>query len=375
MILAESKSYTLTYSNTIDNFNNDLPKFQKSLDSFKILSQESSIMTSTEDESTNNISITLPPTVNHVVWDASTLNGATASGSELTKTASTGWGSGNGFSTQSINPSTGGGEIVFMKQVDAGVSGTIAGLTKTSSVSSGAFHGDYMMYWDWVYENNVWNVFNFPGVKKDVNNVFNFTGHSNTDVMKIKMDSNGLVTYYVNDVLIYTSTLTASGDYYFYGEVYNQNKKIFSANWGANPDPTRSTTGVISTGIQSPEEGGGCLIATAAYGSEMSPQVQLLREIRDNQLMNTESGSAFMSGFNELYYSFSPIIADYERENPLFKEAVKIAITPLISSLSLMESANSESEVLGLGLSVIALNLGMYLGVPAMIVIGIKKKF
>ncbi len=116
---------------------------------------------------------------------------------------------------------------------------------------------------------------------------------------------------------------------------------------------------------ESSEEGGGCLIATAAYGSELSPQVQLLREIRDNQLMNTESGTAFMSGFNELYYSFSPIIADMERENPMFKEAVKLSLTPMLSSLSLMENANSESEVLGLGLSVIALNLGMYIALPA----------
>jgi len=113
------------------------------------------------------------------------------------------------------------------------------------------------------------------------------------------------------------------------------------------------------------EEGGGCLIATATYGSELSPQVQLLREIRDNQLMNTESGSAFMSTFNDIYYSFSPVIADYERENPLFKEVVKVGLTPMLSSLSLMESANSESEVLGLGLSVIMLNLGMYIGLPA----------
>jgi len=52
MILVESKSYTLTYSNIVDNFNNDLPKFQQSLDSFKILSQESPIMTSSEDKST-----------------------------------------------------------------------------------------------------------------------------------------------------------------------------------------------------------------------------------------------------------------------------------------------------------------------------------
>jgi len=90
--------------------------------------------------------------------------------------------------------------------------------------------------------------------------------------------------------------------------------------------------------------------------------------------MNTESGSAFMGTFNDIYYSFSPIIADYERENPLFKEAVKIAITPMISSLSLMENANSESEVLGIGISVITLNLGMYLGVPAIIVVGIRKR-
>ena len=118
---------------------------------------------------------------------------------------------------------------------------------------------------------------------------------------------------------------------------------------------------------QQSEEGGGCLIATATYGSEMSQQVQQLRELRDNQLLQTQSGTAFMSTFNDIYYSFSPIIADYERENPYFKEAIKIVITPMISSLSLMESAESESEVLSIGLSVIMLNLGMYLGVPCLL--------
>jgi hypothetical protein len=125
---------------------------------------------------------------------------------------------------------------------------------------------------------------------------------------------------------------------------------------------------------QTIEEGGGCLIATATYGSEMATQVQQLRELRDNTLLNTESGTAFMGTFNDIYYSFSPIIADYEREHPMFKEAVKLAITPMISSLSLMENANSESEVLSIGISVIALNLGMYLGVPAIVVIGIRKR-
>jgi len=120
-----------------------------------------------------------------------------------------------------------------------------------------------------------------------------------------------------------------------------------------------------ATPQESSEEGGGCLIATATYGSELAPQVQMLREIRDNQLMNTESGSAFMSTFNEAYYSFSPYIADLERESPVFKEIVKAGLIPMISTLSIMESAETESEVLGLGLSVIALNLGMYIGLPA----------
>ena len=125
------------------------------------------------------------------------------------------------------------------------------------------------------------------------------------------------------------------------------------------------------------KESGGCLIATATYGSELAPQVQQLRELRDNSLLQTESGTQFMGMFNDVYYSFSPIIADYERENPVFREMVKIAITPMISSLSILNyvDMDSESEVLGYGISLILLNLGMYLGIPAVVIVGIKKRF
>ena len=122
------------------------------------------------------------------------------------------------------------------------------------------------------------------------------------------------------------------------------------------------------------KERGGCLIATAAFGSEMAPQVQFLREIRDNTVLKTESGTAFMTSFNQFYYSFSPTIADYERENPVFKEAVKLTLTPLLTSLTLLQYAdiNSESEMLGYGISVIMLNIGMYFIVPALVIIKIK---
>ena len=154
-----------------------------------------------------------------------------------------------------------------------------------------------------------------------------------------------------------------------------QNQEIVSqGSTEANFGEVYLNGNCISNSVPTPV-GGGCLIATATYGSEMAPQVQQLRELRDNQLLNTESGTAFMTMFNDVYYSFSPTIADYERENPLFKEAVKLAITPMISTLSLMENAETESEVLSIGLSVIALNLGMYLGAPAIVIVGIRKKF
>ena len=123
-------------------------------------------------------------------------------------------------------------------------------------------------------------------------------------------------------------------------------------------------------------EGGGCLIATSAFGTELSPQVQFLREIRDNTVLQTESGSAFMAGFNQFYYSFSPTIADYERENLVFKESVKLVLTPLLMSLTLLQYAeiDSESEMLGYGISIILLNIGIYFIAPAALVIMVKKR-
>ncbi len=121
------------------------------------------------------------------------------------------------------------------------------------------------------------------------------------------------------------------------------------------------------------ENGGGCLIATATYGSELAPQVQQLRELRDNKLLNTESGTSFMNIFNDFYYSFSPIIADYERENPVFREMVKVAITPMITSLSLMGYADSEESILGIGISLIILNVGMYVGIPVIVIMIYRK--
>ena len=117
---------------------------------------------------------------------------------------------------------------------------------------------------------------------------------------------------------------------------------------------------------------GGCLIATAAFGSELSPQVQQLRELRDNTILNTKSGMSFMTTFNQFYYLFSPTVADFEREQPIFKEFVRITLTPMLTSLTILNHVNidSEEEMLGYGISIVLLNIGMYVGIP---VFGILK--
>jgi hypothetical protein len=135
--------------------------------------------------------------------------------------------------------------------------------------------------------------------------------------------------------------------------------------------------GICVPAKQETTKGGGCLIATATYGSELAPQVQQLRELRDGQLLQTESGISFMSSFNDFYYSFSPTISDLERQSPIFKEVVKITITPLITSLSILNYADMDSEasVLGYGISLIILNMGMYFVAPAIVIHTIRKKF
>jgi len=124
------------------------------------------------------------------------------------------------------------------------------------------------------------------------------------------------------------------------------------------------------------EEGGGCLIATATFGSELAPQVQQLRELRDNTILSTESGTAFMTGFNQLYYSFSPIVADLEREHPIFKEVVKLSITPMLSTLSILNYAeiDSEEEMISYGIGIILMNVGMYFVAPAIIIYKIRNQ-
>ena len=143
-----------------------------------------------------------------------------------------------------------------------------------------------------------------------------------------------------------------------------------------NCGPGTAFVSGLCVGLVKEPSQGDCLIATASFGSELAPQVQMLREVRDNVLLTTYSGALFMDGFNSAYYSFSPQVAQLENENPIFKEGIKIFITPMISTLSIMTLADegSESEVIFFGVSTIGLIVGMYIITPAIVVWQVRKR-
>lgn len=99
------------------------------------------------------------------------------------------------------------------------------------------------------------------------------------------------------------------------------------SNGGSTPTPT-------------PDAPSGCLIATAAFGSELTPQVQYLRNFREHYILSTAAGSAFMNTFNLAYYSFSPQVADYERGQPWLQTIVKSSLYPLFGILMVSERAH-----------------------------------
>ena len=92
---------------------------------------------------------------------------------------------------------------------------------------------------------------------------------------------------------------------------------------------------VVVTVTAAPTSGGWgiCIIATATYGSELSPEVQLLRNFRDREVLPTFAGSQFMKVFNSFYYSFSPQVARVISENDGLKAVMRYVLYPLIGIL------------------------------------------
>lgn len=122
-----------------------------------------------------------------------------------------------------------------------------------------------------------------------------------------------------------------------------------------------------------------CVIATATYGSEISPEVQFLREFRDQDIMDTMAGREFMTVFHAWYYSFSPNIATVIADNQMMQSVFKVILYPLIGILHLsaatygMFNFNSEIAVVMAGFMASAL-IGVVYFSPIGVLVSLRKR-
>jgi len=69
-----------------------------------------------------------------------------------------------------------------------------------------------------------------------------------------------------------------------------------------------------------------CFIATAAYGTSLTAEIEALRDFRDETLLQTTLGSAFV----DVYYAMSPGMAEEVAKRPWLAGLVRVALTPIV---------------------------------------------
>jgi streptogramin lyase len=143
---------------------------------------------------------------------------------------------------------------------------------------------------------------------------------------------------------------------------------------GTDGSLTRSTTLTVQV------TGGPCLIATATYGSELSDEVQFLRNFRDRSILKTNAGSNFMIVFNAWYYSFSPTVAQFIRENSAARTVTKFALYPLMAILRLGAASfyllptNLEAGAVLAGILVSSLIGVAYVAIPLALLLACSRR-
>ena len=116
--------------------------------------------------------------------------------------------------------------------------------------------------------------------------------------------------------------------------------------------------GALSATVSTPPSptasgGGGCFIATAAYGSPLEQEVDLLRGYRDRYLIHRAWGRLLLKA----YYALSPGPAEYISNKPALRGAVRIALTPVISAAK--GRAQGSALPVAVGFGVVLMPLGI----------------
>ena len=93
-------------------------------------------------------------------------------------------------------------------------------------------------------------------------------------------------------------------------------------------------------------EGDPCFIATAAYGTPMAEEIEILREFRDEYLLTSPVGK----GLVEFYYRVSPPMAEFITEHPSLKPVVRAGLVPAVTMSTVAVNTTMPDKIAIIGL-------------------------
>jgi hypothetical protein len=109
-------------------------------------------------------------------------------------------------------------------------------------------------------------------------------------------------------------------------------------SWWSEPRSLTVTPNTVTPG-------GWCFIATAAYGTPMAEEIQILRKFRDEYLLTNPVGKALV----EFYYKVSPPIAEFITEHPSLKPIVRVGLVPAVAMSTVAVNTTPVEKVAILG--------------------------
>ena len=184
------------------------------------------------------------------------------------------------------------------------------------------------------------------------------------------------LTYTKPDGSTFTRTVTTDADGAYSDSFTPTEEGAWSveASWEGDAQHEGASSSSVSFTVRAKR----CIIATATYGSELSPEVQFLRGFRDNMILNTFAGRCFMTVFNAWYYSWSPAVASVIASHELLRNIMKILLYPLIGVLHLstitfsLLSFNTEFAIVTSGLVASSI-IGIVYFTPAFLMLCIAR--
>jgi len=127
------------------------------------------------------------------------------------------------------------------------------------------------------------------------------------------------------DILIYLSSQPTVPAVILDNTLMYYRNPVVLDNWVLIPVGMLLTTlGFVAGGNSG--GGGPCFIATAAYGTPMAEEIDILRQFRDQYLLTNAIGTAFV----DLYYNMSPPLANWIAHHPLFAFLTRCLLTPIV---------------------------------------------